>query len=158
MIVAAQRVFDAMEALDEEALRNSMVPEGFLLSVSSGATRRTTRDQFAERIASRTTPIIERIWDPEVRIDGPVATLWAAYDLYNGDEFSHCGTDAFQLVETVGGWKVVVLSFTSHAPPSGHPERVERADVMSAAAKVCGAQSTQRLFSSWAITYSALAS
>ena len=124
VIVAAQRVFDAMEALDAEALRNSMVPEGFLLSVSSGATRRTTRDQFAERIASRTTPIIERMWDPEVRIDGPVATLWAAYDLYNGDEFSHCGTDAFQLVETVGGWKVVVLSFTSHAPPtcSRHPE------------------------------------
>ena len=124
VIAAAQGIFDAMEALDEEAFRDSMVPEGFLLSVSSGTTRRTTRDQFAESLGSRTTPIIERMWDPEVRIDGPLATLWTAYDLYRGDEFSHCGTDTFQLVKTTDGWKVVVLSFTSHAPPicSRHPE------------------------------------
>lgn len=124
VIEAAQDIFDAMEALDGEAFRDSMVPEGLLLSVSSDTTRRTTRDQFAESLASRTTPIIERMWDPEVRIDGPLATVWTAYDLYRGDEFSHCGTDTFQLVKTTDGWKVVVLSFTSHAPPicSPHPE------------------------------------
>ena len=27
-------------------------------------------------------PMYERMWDPEVRIDGPVATLWAPYDFY----------------------------------------------------------------------------
>ena len=124
VIAAAQTVFDAMEALDAEAFRNSMVPDGFLLSVGPGSTRRATRDQFAANIARQTTPMIERMWAPEVRIDGPVATLWTAYDFYSGPEFSHCGTDAFQLAKTADGWKVVMISYTSQAPPecSTHPE------------------------------------
>lgn len=124
VIAAAEDVFDAMEALDEEAFRNSMVPEGFLLSVGPGTTRRTTRDQFAANLARQTSPMIERMWDPEVRIDGPVATLWTAYDFYRAAEFSHCGTDAFQLVKIAEGWKVVMLTYTSQTPPScsRHPE------------------------------------
>ncbi len=124
VIAAAQAVFDAMEALDPEAFRNSMVPDGFLMSVRPGTTRRTSRDDFAANIARQTRPMIERMWDPEVRIDGPVATLWAAYDFYSAAEFSHCGTDAFQLVQTADGWKVVMISYTSQAPPecSMHPE------------------------------------
>ncbi len=124
VIAAAQAVFDAMEALDAEAFRNAVVPDGFLLSVGPGTTRRTTRDQFAANIARQTRPMIERMWDAEVRIDGPVATVWAAYDFYSAAEFSHCGTDAFQLVKTAEGWKVVVISYTSQAPPecTTHPE------------------------------------
>ena len=124
VIAAAQAVFDAMKALDPEAFRKSMVPDGFLLSVGPGTTRWTTRDQFAANIARRTEPMIERMWDPEVRIDGSVATLWTAYDFYSALEFSHCGTDAFQLAKTSEGWKVVMLSYTSQTPPTcnTHPE------------------------------------
>ena len=124
VIAAAQAVFDAMEALDANAFRNAVVPDGFLLSVGPGTTRRTTRDDFAANIARQTRPMIERMWDPEVRIDGPVATVWAAYDFYSASDFSHCGTDAFQLVKTAEGWKVVVISYTSQAPPecSTHPD------------------------------------
>jgi len=59
-----------------------------------------------------------------VRIDGPVATLWAPYDFYRGIEFSHCGTDAFQLAKTPDGWKVTLISYTVQMPPdcSTHPE------------------------------------
>jgi len=124
VIAAAQAVFDAMEALDAEAFRNAVVPDGFLMAVRTGTTRRTTRDDFAANIARQTRPMIERMWDPEVRIDGPVATLWTAYDFYSGAEFSHCGTDAFQLVKTAEGWKVVVITYTSHQPPecTTHPD------------------------------------
>ena len=124
VITAAQAVFDAMEALDPEAFRDSMVPGGFLLAVGFETTRRSTRDEFATRLADQARPMYERMWDPEVRIDGPVATLWAAYDFYSAAEFSHCGTDAFQLVQTADGWKVVMISYTSQQPPecSTHPE------------------------------------
>ena len=124
VIEAAQAVFDAMEALDAEAFRNAVVPDGFLMSVGPGTTRRTTRDDFAANIARQTRPMIERMWDPEVRIDGPVATLWAPYDFYSATEFSHCGTDAFQLAKTADGWKVVMISYTSQQPPecSTHPD------------------------------------
>ena len=124
VIAAAQAVFDAMEALDPEAFRNSVVSDGFLMAVRTEATRRTTRDDFAANIARQTSPMIERMWDPEVRIDGPVATLWAPYDFYSATEFSHCGTDAFQLAKTTEGWKVVMISYTMQMPPecSMHPD------------------------------------
>ena len=117
VIEAAQAMFDAMEALDPEAFRDSMVPEGFLMAVGFEITRRTTREEFATRLADATSPMYERMWDPEVRIDGPVATLWAPYDFYRGLEFSHCGTDAFQLANRPQGWKVVLVSYTVRMPP-----------------------------------------
>ena len=124
VIAAAQALLDAMEALDAAAFRNSMVPEGSLLAVGPETTRRTTRDDFAARIADQTRPMIERMWDPDVRIDGPVATLWAPYDFYSGLEFSHCGTDAFQLAKAPDGWKVVIVTYTAQMPPTcnTHPE------------------------------------
>jgi len=57
VIAAAQAVFDAMEALDPEAFRNAMVPDGFLMAVRSETTRRTTRDDFAANIARQTRPM-----------------------------------------------------------------------------------------------------
>ena len=124
VIAAAQALFDAMEALDPEAFRDSMVPEGFLVAVGFETMQRTTRDRFATRLADQTQPMFERMWDPQVRIDGPVATLWAPYDFYRGIEFSHCGIDAFQLASTSEGWKVIMVSYTVQMPPdcNTHPE------------------------------------
>jgi hypothetical protein len=124
VIEAAQAVFDAMEALDPEAFRDSMVPEGFFLAVGFETTRRSTREEFTTRLSGATRPMYERMWDPEVRIDGPVATLWAPYDFYSAGEFSHCGTDAFQLAKTPRGWKVVMISYTVRMPPdcNTHPD------------------------------------
>jgi hypothetical protein len=94
------------------------------MAVGFETTRRTGRDEFARRLADTTSPMYERMWDPEVRIDGAVATLWAPYDFYRALEFSHCGTDAFQLANTPDGWKVMMVSYTVQMPPdcSTHPD------------------------------------
>jgi hypothetical protein len=52
------------------------------------------------------------MWDPEVRIDGPMATLWAPYDFHRSGEFSHCGVDAFQLALKEDGWRIVSIIYT----------------------------------------------
>jgi hypothetical protein len=124
VVAAAQAVFDAMAALDADAFRDSMVPDGFLMAVGFESSPKTSRDDFAARVGQRTRPMIERMWDPEVRIDEPFATLWAPYDFYSGLEFSHCGTDAFQLAKTAEGWRVISITYTALPPPtcSTHPE------------------------------------
>jgi hypothetical protein len=72
-----------------------------------------TAQQFAEFVAgSKGEPWIERLWNPEVRVDGTLATVWAEYDFHAGSKFSHCGTDAFQLLRTPDGWKVFSLGDT----------------------------------------------
>jgi hypothetical protein len=72
------------------------------------------------------TPL-ERMWDPEVRVHGPLATVWTKYDFHNDGAFSHCGVDSFQLVKTAEGWKIAGAAYTVErtkcAPhPAGPPK------------------------------------
>ena len=64
----------------------------------------------------------ERIWDAEVRVDGNLATAWMKYAFYAGDEFSHCGVDAFQLFKGVDGWKVFHVADTRRREGCETPE------------------------------------
>lgn len=50
----------------------------------------------------------EKIWNTRVNVEMGVAQVWTDYAFYVGDEFSHCGIDAFQLVDD-GGWKILQL-------------------------------------------------
>jgi hypothetical protein len=54
----------------------------------------------------------EVLHDVEVRVDGPLATVWTYYDFFAGGEFSHCGYDAMQLLKVRGDWKIVALADT----------------------------------------------
>ncbi|MCB0641597.1 MAG: DUF4440 domain-containing protein [Phaeodactylibacter sp.] len=54
----------------------------------------------------------ERIWETAIQVDGPLAQAWTNYAFYLGDTFSHCGVDAFQLVKTAEGWKIIQLADT----------------------------------------------
>ena len=55
----------------------------------------------------------EKIWNTQIMIDEGIAQVWTDYAFYVGTEFSHCGVDAFHLVNRGGeGWKIVHLMDT----------------------------------------------
>ena len=54
----------------------------------------------------------EKIWGTEIRISDNLAQVWTEYAFYAGEEFSHCGVDAFLLSKTKDGWKIFHLSDT----------------------------------------------
>lgn len=58
---------------------------------------------------------------PQVRIDETLATVWTQYDFHLAGKFSHCGVDAFHLLKTATGWKIVSLADTSRM--EGCPQR-----------------------------------
>ena len=68
--------------------------------------------RFLRAVATSEGEIRERMWSPEVRIDGGLAALWAPYDFRAGDRFSHCGHDAAHLVRRDGAWVITALSYT----------------------------------------------
>lgn len=72
----------------------------------------TPMEQFITAVGSRPAGANEKIYKPEVRIDGDLATVWAFYTLHLGDRFIHCGVDAFQLLRMDGSWKIVNVSDT----------------------------------------------
>jgi len=55
----------------------------------------------------------ERVVYNAIKIDGDLACVWAPAKFYVGDQFDHCGVDAFQLIRTADGWKVFSLVHTT---------------------------------------------
>src|SRR6185369_6170731 len=64
----------------------------------------------------------ERIYDPEVRIDGDVAQVWAYYTFHRNATFSHCGIDAFMLVKVASTWKITQLADSRRTTGCTHTE------------------------------------
>ena len=67
-----------------------------------------------------------RAWDSEVRIRGPIPTEWTPYDFHIDGKFSHCGVDAFQLLQTPTGSVITGGTYTVEragckASPLGPP-------------------------------------
>ena len=113
-IAAVQKLFDAMSAHDSEAARTVVLGEGRTVAIREDGTPNIgSLEQFAARLSSIKEPILERMWDVKVRIDGPLAQLWADYDFWRDGKFHHCGVDAVSLVKTPEGWKISGITWTS---------------------------------------------
>ena len=116
-LAVVYRLFDGMRARDRATLESVFHEKARLMSAGSrdGAPTvgETPIDGFIESIVTSEGAILdERLYSPEVRVDGNLATVWVEYDFFRGEEFSHCGYDAFQLAMTSGGWKIIQITDT----------------------------------------------
>lgn len=117
VLAVVERLFDGMRAADSLMVRSTLHPDARLVSVSEGedgpVLRSETMGGFVVAVGTPHAEVWdERTWDPEVRIDGRLATVWVPYAFYIGDEFSHCGVDAFQLFDGAEGWKIFQIADT----------------------------------------------
>jgi hypothetical protein len=132
VLVTIRAALSTLGDRNVEAHRELFLPEATITAVSVRDGERTTQVRTLEEsinsIAAVTVPMVERIWDPEVRVDGGVAIAWAPYDFYINDSFSHCGHDAFQLVRTDRGWRLSSIVYTVEQPPHCelHPDGLPR--------------------------------
>lgn len=123
VIQVVEDLFQAMSRQDGEVMRALHMPEVALIRVMDNAkpsVHLSSPDGFINSIVNAPAEPRERMWNPEVRVDGNLATLWAPYDFHLGDAFSHCGIDAFQLVRTDAGWKIVSIAYTVHREGCDH--------------------------------------
>jgi hypothetical protein len=114
VIAAAERLFSAMRAKDGDALTALLHDHVRLISVrSTGEVTVRSKEEWIRGIVVSAAPLDERMRQPEVRIDGNLATLWAAYTFRRADQVSHCGTNAFQYVQVAGEWRIITVAFTA---------------------------------------------
>ena len=117
VLAAVERMFDAMRRKDADAYASVLVPEGKAIRVrTDGPAEGRLRFQGnAEDIVSFKGNVDrwdERIWDPTVRVHGPIAVVWAPYDFHINGKFSHCGMDLFELLKVDGKWRLSNASWT----------------------------------------------
>ena len=116
VLATVQKVFDAMRTRDTALLRQAFDTSARLAGVSTRGgpltVRLTAPASFGAAIASAPAGDVwnERIYDPEVRIDGDVAQVWAYYTFHRSKTFSHCGVDAFMLLKVGSEWKITQLA------------------------------------------------
>ncbi|MDX2193011.1 MAG: DUF4440 domain-containing protein [Gemmatimonadales bacterium] len=60
----------------------------------------------------RNPPLDEPIRDAQVTVHQDLATVWAEYQVRIDGKVSHCGYDAFHLVRTGAGWKLLTVADT----------------------------------------------
>ena len=115
VLATVQKVFDAMRTRDTALFTQAFDTSARLVGVSNRGTPAitlTTPERFAAGLLRAPAGNVwhERIYDPEVRIDLPVAQVWAYYTFHLNDTFSHCGVDAFMLVKVGGIWKITQIA------------------------------------------------
>lgn len=119
VINVVKKLFDGMRASDTVAVKSVFHKDARLQtsfinrktqkpSLSSG-----TLENFVKALGSPHPEIWdEKIWSYRTQIDDNLASVWTEYTFYLGDKMSHCGVNAFQLVNTIDGWKILQLTDT----------------------------------------------
>jgi hypothetical protein len=128
VLATVQKVFDAMRTRDTALLSQAFDSTAKLVGVStrgpSPAVSLTAPSQFGASIARAPQGDVwnERIFDPDVKIDGDVAQVWAYYTFHRNATFSHCGVDAFMLVKVGSAWKITQLADSRRTQGCTHTE------------------------------------
>lgn len=122
-VAQVERFFAAMKAKDEATLKAILLPDVTFTAQGMRDGKTTLRRIPAADWAARLTqgPVVdERMWDPVVMRRGPIAMVWAPYELLVDGKQVHCGVDVFDLVEVEGTWRVAHLMWTQE--PQACPE------------------------------------
>jgi preprotein translocase subunit YajC len=113
-------MFDAMRKGDSTLLRSTFAKGIAFQGVAnkkdgSVALETENADDFIKAVGTPHKGVWdERVAFKDIKVDGPLASVWAPYKFYLDDKFSHCGVDVFQLMKTKDGWKIIYIVDTRH--------------------------------------------
>ncbi len=125
------QVFDAMRTSDSTLLKDAFIESPTTYTVFKNPQGETQFrigefQKFKDAVGSEKTDVWnEPIWNEKVEIDGPLASVWVDYAFYVNDKFSHCGVDAFHLVNVDGQWKIFHLVDTRRRADCDVPDKVK---------------------------------
>ena len=113
--ITISKLFDGMKNSDAALLKTAFADSAILQTISNNKEGKIIIendrvDDFAGIISKmQKGDADERIIYDVIKIDGPLAIVWAPYKFYYKGVFSHCGVDSFQLVKINGEWKIQYL-------------------------------------------------
>jgi hypothetical protein len=118
------RLFEGMKTRDTTVLRSVFHPTARLQTTLTGkdgqpVLQTEAIDGFVQSIgkAPQNLNLDERLLSYEIRVDDNLATAWTPYEFYVNDRFSHAGVNAFQLVKTTDGWRIIQICNTRRKTP-----------------------------------------
>src|SRR5689334_18441520 len=117
------QLFQGMKNSDAAMIQSAFADSALLQSVGKNKEGKIVIenekiDDFAKFISTlKKGAADEQIVFESIKIDGPLAMVWAPYKFFFDGKFSHCGVDSFQLVFVDGQWKIQYLIDTRRREP-----------------------------------------
>lgn len=88
-----------MQSIYQNKQGETKLNQGNAQEFIQAVVERAKKEQWTEKISSY-----------ETRIDGVMATVWTPYRFHLGDQFIHCGVNAFTLIKgTDGVWRILSI-------------------------------------------------
>jgi hypothetical protein len=120
VMAVVNRMFEGFAKKDTTIIRGTLHNDVKLVTAVTNRegkrmVRAETMDDFLKSIASAQGKLDERLFNPEVRVEDNLATVWVRYEFWFNDKYSHCGIDSFQLARTDDGWKIFSIADTRKA-------------------------------------------
>lgn len=118
-----KQLFDGMKNSDAASIRSAFADSAILQTIGRNAkgevrVQNENIADFAESISQlKKGAADEQIVFESIKIDEPLAIVWAPYKFYFNGKFSHCGVDSFQLVFINGQWRIQYLIDTRRKQP-----------------------------------------
>ena len=111
-----QRMFAAMKAHDVARLRARVMEGASIIRVRAAEDGRIEHGIVSDvafiagTAGDASAQVDERFTQtPDVRIDGPVASLWGPYEVFVDGQRLHCGVDVVALARLDGRWQVTAF-------------------------------------------------
>jgi hypothetical protein len=111
------QLFDGMRSGDSSLVRAVFHHDARLMSTLIKNETEIVHDGSIEEFISAIGTPHDEIWDErisnvQIQVDAGLAQAWMDYSFYLGDELSHSGVNAFQLVKVENGWQIIQLMDT----------------------------------------------
>ena len=110
-----QRFFDALETQDTAAFQQMFLKDARNFWVRQLSDSAVISSQLSTAMRLNPSRVIKERMRPastEVKIHKGIAMVWAPYDLWVNDIFTHCGVDVFTLMKSSSGWKIASIAYT----------------------------------------------
>ena len=113
------KLFDGMRAGDGKKVEEVFTKNARLVSVGEKDGKPFSKESPIDKFVDAVNSPHEEVWDERlkgyhIQIDGNMATAWTPYEFYLGDKKLHSGVNAFHLVKTSEGWKILQITDTRH--------------------------------------------
>jgi len=112
---AVNLLFTAMKNADSAQLMSAFDDSAVLQTIVVDSNGKTTARSYpVAEFAQAIGRLPKGAADEQVRIeslkmDGPLAMVWAPYHFYYNGTLLHCGVDSFQLIRSGGVWKILYI-------------------------------------------------
>lgn len=132
VVRVVEQLFQALKADDTAGMRAVMHPAGRIIQTGTRegapfARVNALNDFLASIGSSKGRGLEERIYTPKVRIDDHLAVVWVYYDFRVGGQISHCGVDAYHVVRTAEGWRILEIVDTQRREGCADISKAEQA-------------------------------